>query len=162
MSEFDFVTTPDNASGKRALLDRRQDYRRFHALTTRWQDNDVYGHVNNANYYSFFDTAVNAALIEEGLLDPRSSPRICLVVETACRYFEPLSFPERIDAGLRVERLGVSSVRYGIGLFRDGSEAASAQGHFVHVCVDSVTRQSTPFPDEWRNYLTSLVRRPRQ
>lgn len=135
----------------------RSDYRRFHAISTRWMDNDVYGHVNNVVYYSFFDTAVNATLIGEGLLDPVTSQHICLVVETGCRYFEALSFPEGIDAGIRVARLGNSSVRYEIGLFRDGSDKAAAEGHFVHVCVDRDTRRPVPFQSDWRSFLSSLM-----
>lgn len=139
---------------------QRDDYARFHPILTRWMDNDVYGHVNNVVYYSFFDTAVNASLIAEGLLDPVTSQSICLVVETGCRYFEALSFPEEIDAGIRVERLGNSSVRYGIGLFRKGEDDAAAEGHFVHVCVDRDTRRPSPFSPEWRAFLSSLEMTP--
>ncbi len=135
----------------------RADFARFRPISTRWMDNDVYGHVNNVLYYSFFDTAVNGILIDEGLLDPAGSPQICLVVETGCRYFEPLSFPDPIEAGVRVERLGNSSVRYGVGLFRGDSEFCAAQGHFVHVCVDRETRRSLPFDDRYRTFLSSLI-----
>lgn len=134
----------------------RADYARFRAVPTRWMDNDVYGHVNNVVYYSFFDTAVNALLIEQGMLDPATSPHICLVVETGCRYFVPLSFPESIEAGVRVEKLGNSSVRYGIGLFRQGQDEAAAEGHFVHVCVDRETRLPAPLRDDLRAFLASL------
>lgn len=140
----------------------RSHYARFHAITTRWMDNDVYGHVNNVVYYSFFDTAVNATLIAAGLLDPISSPHICLVVETGCRYFEPLRFPEEIDAGIRVERLGNSSVRYGVGLFRKDSMLAAAEGHFVHVCVDRETRRPAPFPADFKAFLAALEKAPAQ
>ncbi|HJP99613.1 MAG TPA: thioesterase family protein [Rhodanobacteraceae bacterium] len=138
----------------------RAEFAQFRSITTRWMDNDVYGHVNNVIYYSFFDTAVNATLIEKGLLDPVSSPFICLVVETGCRYFEPLTFPDEIEAGIRVDRLGNSSVRYGIGLFRKGGELAVAQGHFVHVCVGAETRRPVPFADDYRAFLSSLVVAP--
>ncbi|KHK90322.1 acyl-CoA thioesterase [Novosphingobium malaysiense] len=140
--------------------DQRSDYVRFHPILTRWMDNDVYGHVNNVVYYSYFDTAVNAALIAEGLLDPLNSESICLVVETGCRYFEALSFPEEIEAGIRVERLGNSSVRYGIGLFRKGEDIAAAEGHFVHVSVNRDTRRPSPFSPEWRSFLSSLEKSP--
>jgi acyl-CoA thioester hydrolase len=132
---------------------RREQFRVFRALPTRWMDNDVYGHVNNVQYYSFFDTAVNQALIEAGVLDPARSPVIGLVVETGCRYFRPLSFPDVIEAGLRVERLGSSSVRYELGLFRAGETDAAAAGHFVHVYVDRETRRSTPIPADVRAVL---------
>lgn len=134
----------------------RGEFMRLRRITTRWMDNDVYGHVNNVIYYSFFDTAVNAALIEEGLLDPVASDSICLVVETGCRYFEALSFPETIEAGIRVDHLGGSSVRYAIGLFREGAELAAAQGHFVHVNVDAKTRRPKPFAEAMRAFLSSL------
>ena len=137
---------------------RRADYVRFRSLPTRWMDNDVYGHINNVVYYSLFDTAVNAALIEEGLLDPRTSAHICLVIETGCRYHSAISFPETVEAGIRVARLGNSSIRYEIGLFRQGEQEAAADGHFVHVCVDSATRRPTSLPDPLRAYLAALVR----
>jgi acyl-CoA thioester hydrolase len=110
-------------------------------------DNDVYGHVNNVHFYSFFDTVVNQYLIEAGVLDPMSSPVIGLVVETKCNYFESVGFPEVLDAGLRVARIGGSSVRYEIGLFRAGAARAAAQGHFVHVYVDRQSRRPVPLPD---------------
>ena len=117
----------------------RSDYRHFLPIATRWMDNDVYGHVNNVVYYSYFDTVVNEYLISKGVLDIVNSPVIGLVVETGCSYFASITFPEKIDAGLRVTKLGNSSVRYEVALFRDGSELAAAQGHFVHVYVDRVT-----------------------
>ena len=117
----------------------RSDYRHFLPIATRWMDNDVYGHVNNVVYYSYFDTVVNEYLISKGVLDIVNSPVIGLVVETGCSFFVSIAFPEKIDAGLRVTKLGNSSVRYEVALFRDGSELAAAQGHFVHVYVDRVT-----------------------
>ena len=117
----------------------RSDYRHFLPIATRWMDNDVYGHVNNVVYYSYFDTVVNEYLIAEGVLDIVNSPVIGLVVETGCSYFASIAFPEKLDAGLRVAKLGNSSVRYEVALFRDGSEHAAAQGHFVHVYVDRMT-----------------------
>lgn len=129
----------------------------FRQITTRWMDNDVYGHVNNVIYYSFFDTAVNATLIEQGLLDPLSSPVIGLVVETGCRYAAALCFPEIVDAGIRVARIGSSSVRYEVGLFRQGDELAAAEGFFVHVYVDAKNRRPTPIPADLRTFLEKLT-----
>lgn len=134
----------------------RNDFRHYTCLTTRWSDNDAYGHLNNVVYYSLFDTAVNKALIEEGLLDVERSEIIGLVVETGCRYAEPLAFPEAIDAGLRVAHLGRSSVRYEIGLFKQDAAEAAAQGHFVHVYVERATRQATEIPEVIRSFLASL------
>lgn len=125
----------------------RADYPALRPITTRWMDNDAYGHVNNVVYYSFFDTAVNTWLIERGALDIETSPVIGLVVETGCQYFAPLTYPETVTAGLRVARLGRSSVRYEVGLFGEGSESAAAQGHFVHVYVDRATRRPAALPD---------------
>ena len=122
----------------------RARYRHFLAVPTRWMDNDVYGHVNNVVYYAYFDTVVNQYLIEQGALDIQASPVIGLVVETQCRYFAPITFPDRVEAGLRVAHLGTSSVRYEVGLFRNDEPTASAQGHFVHVYVDRITRRPAP------------------
>jgi acyl-CoA thioester hydrolase len=123
-------------------------------------DNDVYGHINNVQYYSFFDTVVNGYLIAQGALDPATSAVIGLVVETHCNFFAPLSFPAAVDAGLRVTRLGTSSVRYEIALFAEGTAAAAAQGHFVHVYVDRRTRRPvTQLPNDLQTALTPLVRR---
>jgi len=119
----------------------RSHYPRFRTITTRWMDNDAYGHVNNVVYYSFFDTAVNAHLIEAGALDLETGPVIGLVVETKCNYFAPLAFPQAVDAGLRVAHVGRSSVRYEVGLFGAGQALSAAAGHFVHVYVDRATRR---------------------
>jgi len=135
----------------------RADYRHFRQISTRWMDNDVYQHVNNVVYYSFFDTAVGHYLIETGALNIGSSPVIGLVAETQCRYFSPLSFPDTVHAGLRVARLGTSSVRYEIGLFRGADDTASAQGHFIHVYVDRTTNRPVPLPDRLREVLGPLV-----
>ena len=113
----------------------RARYRRFIPITTRWSDNDAYGHVNNVTYYSYFDTAVNQHLIENRALDVRNSPEIGVVVETMCRFFKPVAFPDKLEAGLRLGKLGKSSVRYEIGIFRVGEDEAAAAGHFVHVYV---------------------------
>ena len=125
----------------------RSHYRAFRAIGTRWADNDVYGHVNNVVYYSWFDTAVNAHLIEQGALDIHQGPVIGLVIETQCNYFAPLAFPQTVWAGLRVAHLGTSSVRYEVGLFADGEDLAAACGHFVHVYVDRHTRRPVPLPE---------------
>jgi acyl-CoA thioester hydrolase len=119
----------------------RCDYAHFHSITTRWLDNDAYGHVNNVVYYSWFDTVVNQFLISNGVLDPATSAVIGLVIETQCNYFSPVSFPELVTAGLRVGRLGNSSVRYEVAIFRGEEECAIAHGHFIHVYVDRVTRR---------------------
>ncbi|MBB5419801.1 acyl-CoA thioesterase [Paraburkholderia atlantica] len=134
----------------------RAAYPHFLSITTRWMDNDVYGHVNNVVYYSYFDTVVNEYLIRARVLDFEHGATIGLVVETQCNYFAPLVFPDRIDAGLRVARLGTSSVRYEVGLFRDGDAAPAAQGHFVHVYVDRATRRPVNLPAELRAALEPL------
>jgi acyl-CoA thioester hydrolase len=126
----------------------RTAYPHFQSIPTRWIDNDVYGHVNNVVYYSYFDTVVNQYLIEQGALDLERSAVIGLVVETHCQYFAPITFPDVVNAGLRVARLGSSSVRYEIGLFRGEGERAAAQGHFIHVYVDRATRRPAPLPRE--------------
>ncbi|WP_424949660.1 acyl-CoA thioesterase [Deinococcus sp.] len=132
-------------------------YPYHHLLGTRWSDNDMYGHVNNVVYYSYFDTAVNAFLIRSGVLDPHGADVIGLVVETGCQYFAPLSFPEALTAGLGVERLGRSSVRYHIGIFREGEDAPAAQGHFVHVYVDCGTRRPVELPAGLRRALEGVL-----
>ena len=136
---------------------RRADYPRFLAIPTRWLDNDAYGHVNNVIYYSYFDTAVNEHLIAEGGLDIRNSPQIGLVVETRCLFHRPLTFPHIVDAGLRVTRLGTSSVAYDIGLFERGQEEPAATGYFVHVWVDRATRRPTAVPSAIRSALAPLL-----
>ena len=138
----------------------RADFRKFVTITTRWMDNDAYGHVNNVIYYSFFDTAVNQLQIEAGLLDVEHSPAIALVVETGCRYFASLSFPGRIDAGLRVTKIGSSSVRYEVGLFAEGNALSAAEGHFVHVYVDREMRRPCAMPEATRAFLTTLLADP--
>lgn len=134
--------------------DARDAYPRFVSLTTRWMDNDVYGHLNNVVYYSLFDTAVNSLLIEAGALDIHGGEVIGLVVETHCNFFESLAFPQRIEAGVRVAQQGRSSVRYEIGLFAEGAAACAARGHFVHVYVDRVSRR--PVAELPASYLQAL------
>jgi acyl-CoA thioester hydrolase len=135
----------------------RSDYRVFRAIGTRWMDNDAYGHVNNVVYYSWFDTAVNAYLIEQGALDIHHGSTIGLVVETACNYFSALAFPQTVDAGLRVAHLGTSSVRYEVGLFAQGAELSAARGHFVHVYVDRVNRRPVALPPNLKAVLERLL-----
>ena len=134
----------------------REAYRAFRSITTRWMDNDVYGHVNNVVYYSWFDTAVNATLIEQGVLDIHGGQTIGLVIETQCNYFAPLAFPQTIEAGIRVARLGNSSVRYEVGLFAQGQPLTAAHGHFVHVYVDRDTRRPVPLPAPLKQFLETL------
>jgi acyl-CoA thioester hydrolase len=136
---------------------RRGEFRHFLPIPTRWMDNDVYGHVNNVVYYSYFDTAVNEHLIRVGGLDIRTSPVIGVVVETRCRFHAELSFPETIEAGLRVRKLGRTSVVYDIGLFREGEDTAAATGYFVHVYVDRTTRTPTEIPAAIREALGPLA-----
>ena len=138
--------------------DARSRYPHFLTIPTRWMDNDVYGHVNNVVYYSYFDTAVNHYLIVQGVLDIEQSQVIGLVVETACQYFAPIAFPDIIDAGVRVAKLGNSSVRYEIGIFRNGADIASAQGHFVHVYVERATGRPTPLPSPLRTALEKILK----
>jgi acyl-CoA thioester hydrolase len=134
----------------------REHYRHFSALSTRWMDNDIYGHLNNVVYYSLFDSAVNRYLIDAGVLDIRVGGVIGLVVETHCNYFAPLAFPQPIDAGLRVARIGTSSVRYEIGLFAEQAPLSAASGHFVHVYVDRASRRPTPLPPAFIDALRGL------
>jgi acyl-CoA thioester hydrolase len=135
----------------------RVAFRHFRPIATRWIDNDVYGHVNNVVYYSYFDTVVNAHLIEAGLLEIAKSPAIGLVVETGCTYYESVAFPDALEAGIAVESLGRSSVRYRIAVFKAGADLAAAQGHFVHVYVEREGRKATPLPREMRSALEKLL-----
>ena len=141
----------------REPLQGRHSYRAWRTIPTRWADNDVYGHVNNIVYYGWFDTAVNAWLAEAGLLDIPKGDLIGLVVETGCRYARPLRYPEPVEIGLAVERVGTSSVRYRLGVFAAGAADAAAEGHFVHVYVGRETRRPAPLPDEWRERLAPLI-----
>jgi len=145
------------ADTAREAVPHRARYPYFLSIPTRWMDNDIYGHVNNVVYLSYFDTAVNEHLIRAGGLDIHDGPAIGLVVETSCRFHKPLSFPDVIDAGLRVAKLGNSSVRYEIALFRRDDEEPAATGHFVHVWVDRVARRPTPVPGRVRAALATLL-----
>jgi acyl-CoA thioester hydrolase len=131
-------------------------FRHFLPLQTRWMDNDVYGHLNNVVYYSFFDTAVNEYLMRSGALSIGAGAVIGLVVETGCNYFSELAFPEPLEAGMRVAHIGNSSVRYEVGIFAAGAPSASAQGHFVHVYVDRATRRPAQLPPVLRAALESI------
>ena len=135
----------------------RSAYRHFHTITTRWMDNDVYGHVNNVQYYSFFDTAVNQFLIERGVLDIHNDKEVGFVVDSGCSYFSSISFPDTIHAGIRVAKLGNSSVRYNIALYRNDDPLPCAAGHFVHVYVERATNRSVPIPEPVRAVLETLV-----
>lgn len=137
----------------------RSAYRAFRPISTRWMDNDVYGHVNNVVYYSWFDTAVNAHLIAQGVLDIHGGQTIGLVIETQCNYFAPLAFPQTVEAGIRVAHMGQSSVRYEVGLFAQGEPQTAAAGHFVHVYVDRGTRRPVPLPQALRRVLEDLAAR---
>ncbi|WP_104991218.1 thioesterase family protein [Deinococcus sp. NW-56] len=134
----------------------RADYPHHHPIPTRWADNDVYGHVNNVTYYAYFDTAVNAYLAGRGALDVQAGSVIGLVVETGCAFFAPAAFPDLLGVGVRVAHLGRSSVRYELAVFREGEDAACAQGHFVHVYVDRGTRRPVSLPPALRAALEPL------
>jgi acyl-CoA thioester hydrolase len=134
----------------------RGAFRAFRTITTRWLDNDVYGHVNNVQYYAYFDTAVNAYLIEATGTDIRRLAAIGIVAESSCRFLQPLSFPEPVEAGLALEKLGRSSVIYRIGLFAAGAAAPAALGRFVHVYVDAATRAVVPVPEPIRTAVGRL------
>ena len=135
----------------------RSAYRVFRTIGTRWMDNDAYGHVNNVVYYSWFDTVVNAHLIEHGALDIQNGSTIGLVIETQCNYFSAIEFPQTVDAGLRVAHMGRSSVRYEVGLFAPGEDAPAAEGFFVHVFVDRETRRPTSIAGSLREALSALL-----
>jgi acyl-CoA thioester hydrolase len=135
----------------------RSTYKVFRTIGTRWMDNDAYGHVNNVVYYSWFDTVVNAHLVEQGALDIHRGETIGLVIETQCNYFSALAFPQMVEAGLRVAHMGKSSVRYEVGLFAQGQPLTAAKGHFVHVYVDRATRRPSALPDKLRLVLDALT-----
>lgn len=136
---------------------KRSEYAHFLTLPTRWMDNDVYGHVNNALYYGFFDTAINQYMIAEGGLDINTGAVIAFTVESQCQYLQPIAFPEVIEVGLRVGKLGTSSVRYELAIFKQDEKFASATGHFVHVFVARKTQRPAPVPDSIRSALERLI-----
>ncbi len=139
----------------------RAAFAQFVPIATRWSDNDAYGHLNNVVYYSLFDSAVNAILIEAGLLDPATSPIVGLVVESSCRYFASLTYPEPAEVGVAVDHLGRSSVRYRLAVFRAGAELAAAAGRFTHVYVDRQTNVPFPIPEGHRRLMERLRIGPR-
>jgi acyl-CoA thioester hydrolase len=141
------------------LIETRARYFYFVSIPTRWMDNDVYGHVNNAVYYAYFDTVINRYLIKEGGLDIATGSSIGLCVESRCRYRKPIAFPGDVDAGLRVAKVGRSSVTYEVGIFAHGEEQAAADGSFVHVFVDRTTRRATPIPEPLRSALVRIATR---
>lgn len=135
----------------------REDYKAFEPITTRWLDNDIYGHVNNVTYYAYFDTAVNSYLIKEGGLDIHRGDSVGFVVSSNCTYLRPLAYPDPVEAGIKVERLGTSSVQYGVGIFLKGENTPRAYGEFVHVFVNRQENTSTPIPENIKAALTRLV-----
>lgn len=139
-------------------IESRNSYAVFYPITTRWSDNDLYGHVNNVTYYSYFDTAANRYLIEAGGLDIHNAPVIGVVVESHCNYHSGVAYPQNLEAGLRVDKLGSRSVTYGIGIFEEGAPMASANGHFVHVFVERDTNKPAPIPNGIRQALEKIVR----
>ncbi|MBC7608161.1 MAG: acyl-CoA thioesterase [Polaromonas sp.] len=144
-------------SAQRPQAEPRAAYKAFRDIGTRWSDNDVYGHVNNVVYYSWFDTAVNGLLIERSSIDIHSGEVIGLVIETQCNYFAPLAFPGAVVAGIRVAHIGSSSVRYEVGIFpADQNQPCAAKGHFVHVYVDRVTRRPIALPTQLLSVLETL------
>jgi acyl-CoA thioester hydrolase len=136
---------------------RREDFKAFRAIPTRWNDNDIYGHMNNVVHYLLFDTAVNSWLIDRGVLDIHHGEQVGLIVETGCRYFAEMAFPDVVTAGIRVGRLGTSSVRYEIGLFRNDDDEVAAEGFFIHVYVEKATRKPQPLGAALRAALETIV-----
>ena len=145
-------------SDKKASPPVRANFVAFEEVHSRWMDNDVYGHINNVVYYSFFDTAVNRYLIEQNVLDVLESSAIGLVIETQCQYFSPIAYPDMIHVGLKVAHLGNSSVKYEVAIFKNEDDLASAMGYFVHVYVDRKTNKPTPIPQDVREVLQKLVK----
>ena len=133
------------------------DYRYFAPITTRWKDNDIYGHVNNVTYYAYFDTIANQYLIEEGGLNIHGDPTVGFVVNSGCNYYAPIAFPDKLKGGLRVNYLGNSSVEYGIAIFKEDEEIAVADGHFVHVFVDKASNKPVPVPDAIKQALQAIL-----
>ena len=134
----------------------RADFKVWRRMTTRWADNDAYGHVNNTVYYEWFDSAVNAWMVEQGMLDIGNGDPIALVVETRCTYAAALEFPQDVEVGLSVAQLGRSTIRYRIGIFAEGSDSAAAEGEFVHVTVDRASRRPVEIPVDWRSRLEAI------
>ncbi|AQA19965.1 thioesterase [Halioglobus japonicus] len=141
----------------RAPIPQRSDYKVFYPIGTRWADNDIYGHVNNVTYYAYFDTAANRFLIEEGGLDITAGDIVGYVVNSGCQYHAPVAYPDELEAGLRVDKLGNSSVQYGLAIFKRGEQSAVAHGHFVHVFVDRAADKSVPIPARLREALAGIL-----
>ena len=139
-----------------AKLETRANYKHFHPIQTRWNDNDIYGHVNNVLYYAYFDTAVNMFLVEHGGFNPHTAAAIGICPETHCNYHKPVAYPHRLDSGLRITQLGRSSVRYEIAIFIEGEEDAAATGYFVHVFVDRENRKPVPIPTSIREAMETI------
>jgi acyl-CoA thioester hydrolase len=137
---------------------RRADYFWFHAITTRWMDNDVFQHVNNVNYFSYFDTAITYYEMTENIIGLLDGPTHCVVAEVACRYHSSLAFPDRVTVGIRVKHIGRSSVRYEIGVFRNDEDSAAAEGHFVHVFVERGSQKPVAIPDPSREVLGRIAK----
>ena len=135
----------------------RADYQFFFPIQTRWADNDLYGHVNNVIYYSYFDTAANALLIQKAAFDIHHSPIIGLVVNSSCHFLQELTYPEIIEVGVAIEKIGNSSLTYNLAIFKQGQDQAAAQGQFVHVFVDRQSKKSTPIPQQMRDALTAYL-----
>jgi acyl-CoA thioester hydrolase len=150
------IKTSDASASR--IRTTRADYRHFSPIQTRWHDNDAYGHVNNVVYYAWIDTAVNRWLLDNRLLDLETSPVICLIVETGCTYFASLSYPDAVEIGLAITRLGTSSITYAAGVFRQGETLAAAQARYVHVAVDRATQKPVPIPPTMREALGLLQR----
>ncbi len=148
------MVSPEQAT-RRPGPGTRTDYRSFRTVTTRWMDNDVFGHVNNVTYYSYFDTAVTGWLLDHGLIGLHEGT-MWMVAETGCRFLSEVAFPDTLSVGMRLGRLGTSSVRYELAVFREGRDAAAAQGHLVHVHVDRATRRPVPVPEGVRAHLATL------
>ena len=142
---------------EKKAIGRRSDYHYFAPISTRWSDNDIYGHVNNVIYYSYFDSVANHFLIHEGGLDIHNGNIIGLVVNSCCSYHKALAYPEKLQGAMRVNRLGNSSVEYGLAIFREGDDEAAAEGHFVHVFVDRHSRKPTPIPENLRKALQGIL-----
>jgi acyl-CoA thioester hydrolase len=142
---------------ERKAIGTRRDYFYFCPITTRWSDNDIYGHINNVTYYSYFDSVANRFLIERGDLDIHAGNMIGLVVSSGCNYHAALAYPDRLEGGMRVNRLGNSSVEYGLAAFREGDDRAAAEGHFTHVFVDRDSRRPVAIPDAIRKALQTLM-----
>ena len=144
-------------SEKKIIL--REDYQKFYPLSTRWMDNDMFGHINNVVYYSFFDTAVTHFLIETGILRLKNNPIVFYVVHTSCNFITSLSYPEEIEAGIMLKKIGKTSITYGVSVFKKGTISAAAYGEFIHVLVDRNSNKATPIPDDIRHKIKSLMKK---